>query len=326
MRHVVLGAGPLGTSLANQLLDRDEDVLLYSIMGNRDYDMPGTSPASVDGTDVAALCEICDTADVAYLLLNAHYVDWHDLFPPRLSAALDVAETTGTRLIYHDNVYLYGRTDQPLTEDSPQTPTSAKGQLRSEMAAAFMVAVGSGRVEGAIGRSADMYGPGALNSSFNSTFGERHFNPLLAGKPVSILGDADQPHTYGYVPDTAAALITLGARTESLGQVWHLPAAPTSTHRELLRIAFEIADRKPRIRSSSLSAFFVRAIGRFNEDVGEVAEMLYQFQRPLVVSHDKFAGTFGEGTTPHRQALEDTIEWYQAITASMAKTSGATAE
>lgn len=321
MRHVVLGAGPLGVSVARQLRDKGVDATVWSIMGNPAYDMPGTSPNAVDGSSAAALVEVCRGADVIYLLLNAHYVDWHDRYPPRLSAALEAAEQAGAPIIYHDNVYGFGESDQPLTEDAEQEPTTRKGRLRAEMAAAFMGAVESGRVQGVVGRSADMYGPGALNSSFNSTLGERHFYPMLAGKPVSVLGDIDQPHTYGYVEDVAAGLVTLGSREEALGEVWHLPAAPTLSHREILEIAFDVAGQKTRIRSSALSPFFVKAIGRFQEDVGEVAEMLYQFQRPLVVSHDKFAGAFEVTTTPHRQALSDTLEWYRTTAVDAAAAS-----
>lgn len=58
-----------------------------------------------------------------------------------------------------------------------------------------------------------MYGPGALNSAFNSTLGERHFVLLLAGRPVSVLGDADQPPTYAFVDDVGRGLMTVAHMT-----------------------------------------------------------------------------------------------------------------
>jgi nucleoside-diphosphate-sugar epimerase len=87
----------------------------------------------------------------------------------------------------------------PLTEDLANTTNTRKGKLRGDMADTVMEAARSGRVQAVIGRSADMYGPGALNSSFNSTLGQRHFYPALAGNRVSILGDIDAPHAYAYV-------------------------------------------------------------------------------------------------------------------------------
>ena len=50
MRHVVLGAGPLGLAIQAHLRALGDDVELHSIMGNAAYDMPGTEPATIDGT------------------------------------------------------------------------------------------------------------------------------------------------------------------------------------------------------------------------------------------------------------------------------------
>lgn len=312
MKQVVLGAGPLGVSLARLLRADGHTVKIYSVMGNPGYDMPGTTPDAIDGANVEEVSTACEGADVIYLCLNAHYVDWFELFPPRLDAAIEAAERVGARIVYHDNVYMYRPGPDALSESTPYDAATRKGQLRASLANRFLDTVRSGRIRGAIGRSADMYGPGALNSSFNSTLGERHFYPLLAGKTVSIVGDIDQPHTYAFVDDVARGLITLAERTEADGRAWHLPAAPTLTHRELMTLAFDVAGRPVKLRGSKVSGYVVRVIGRFQRDVGEVAEILDQFEKPLVVSHDGFAAAFGADPTPHRVALEETLAWYRA--------------
>ena len=312
MKQVVLGASPLGVSLARILNTADHDVELYSIMGNPAYDMPATTPQAIDGTNVDALVSACTDTAVVYLCLNAHYVDWYGLFPPRLQCAIEATAAVGAKLIYHDTIHLYRPGPEPLTETTPALAKTRKGRLRAEMADTFMTSVQESKIRGAIGRSADMYGPGALNSSFNSTLGQRHFYPLLAGEAVSIVGNIDQPHTYAFVDDVAHGLATLGNRDEALGKTWHLPAAPTLTHRQLMQLAFDVAGLPAKIRGSRISGLFVRAIGRFNADVGEVAEILDQFEKPLVVSHEAFADTFGAAPTPHRTALETTLDWYEA--------------
>lgn len=309
--HLILGAGPLGVSLARRLERQGKPIRLLSIMGNSAYDMPGSRPEAIDGADSEAVRAACAQADVVYLLLNAHYVDWHDLYPPRLEAALAGAAAAGAKLVYHDNVDMYGQTGSPYTEDSPVAATTRKGKLRAEMADEVLAAHQEGNPKAVIGRSADMYGPGALNSSFNSTLGQRHFYPALAGKTVSILGDIDAPHTYAYVDDVAAGLITLAEHDEAMGEVWHIPAAPTLSHRQLLTLAFEEAGQKPKIRGSKISGYFVRLIGRFQPDVGEVAEMLYQFEKPLVVDHSKYERAFGANPTPHAEAIRQTLAWYK---------------
>lgn len=311
MKHVVLGAGPLGTSLAGMLTSHGSEVALFSVMGNSAYDMPGTMPPAIDGTDPGHLRQACDGAGAVYLCLNAHYVDWYDLFPCRLETAIAVAAEVGAKLVYHDNVYMYGAVGEPLSEGMAYAAKTRKGRLRADMATTVLRAARSGRIRGVIGRSADMYGPGALDSSFNSTLGQRHFYPLLAGKTVSIIGDVDQPHTYAFVDDVARGLITLGRDDEALGEAWHIPAAPSLSHRELITSAFEAAGLRPRIRGSKVSGHFLRAIGLFQRDVREVSELLYQFEKALVVSHRKYEHAFGASPTPHRAALEDTLEWYE---------------
>ena len=222
-KQVILGAGPLGYSLAGFLAAKGKDVQLFSIMNNLAYDMPGTRPDAINGADPDQVRQACDGAGVIYLCLNAHYVDWYELYPPRLEAAIETAASTGAKLVYHDNITMYGQVDGPLTEGLPNTTATRKGMLRGDMATTFLEAAQSGKIGGVIGRSADMYGPGALNSSFNSTLGQRHFYPLLAGKPVSILGDIDLPHTYAFQDDIARGLIKLAENDDALGQAWQYP-------------------------------------------------------------------------------------------------------
>ncbi len=310
-RQVILGAGPLGVALKAQLEADGVDADLWSVIGDPAYDMPGTEPPRVDGTDAAALTRVCAEASVVYLLLNAHYVDWYELFPARLVAAIAAAAATGARLVYHDSVYLYGPSAEPLTEDLPAAATTRKGRLRAEMAATFMAAMDEGRIEGAIGRSADVYGPGALNSSFGSTFGQRHFYPLMDGKTVNVLGDPDVPHAYAFVDDVARGLATLGREPGAAGRAWHIPAAPARSHRELLAMAGSSLGVPARVRGSRVSSLVVRIIGRLQADTAEVAEMLYLFEQPLLVSHQSFEDAFGADPTPHEEALTRTLAWYR---------------
>ena len=87
MSHLVLGANPLGRSVLAALADLGHDATGVSIMGDPAYDVAGATGSIVDGADADAVEEVCRGADAIYLLLNAHYVDWYHLFPPRLEAA-----------------------------------------------------------------------------------------------------------------------------------------------------------------------------------------------------------------------------------------------
>jgi len=39
--------------------------------------------------------------------------------------------------------------------------------------------------------------------------------------------------------------------------------------------------------------------------------MLYEFNEPFVVDSTKFVQAFGDIATPHREAVRQTLEWYQ---------------
>jgi hypothetical protein len=44
----------------------------------------------------------------------------------------------------------------------------------------------------------------------------------------------------------------------------------------------------------------------------EAREMAYEFERPFIVDHSRFARTFGSETTDHDDAIEQTLSWLEA--------------
>ena len=136
------------------------------------------------------------------------------------------------------------------------------------------------------------------------------FANALAGKSAQITGQADQPHTYSYMPDIAKGLAILGERDDALGQAWHLPSAPAVTTRAFIQMIFEAAGRPARIQA--LPSLLVRGMGLFSPIMRELAEMLYEFEEPFVADHSKFAQAFGDHATPLREAIGATLAWYRA--------------
>lgn len=45
----------------------------------------------------------------------------------------------------------------------------------------------------------------------------------------------------------------------------------------------------------------------FNPDLKPALEVFYQFDRPFVVDHSKYARAFGAQPTPHREAIRATL-------------------
>jgi len=66
-----------------------------------------------------------------------------------------------------------------MTEDLPHVAQTRKGRVRAELARMAMEAHEKGRVQVALARAPDFYGPEA---DVTAVYGERVFYPALAGK------------------------------------------------------------------------------------------------------------------------------------------------
>ena len=213
----------------------------------------------------------------------------------------------GAKLVFADNLYVYGPPEGPMTEETPQRAQGKKGRIRIEMAADVLQAHRDGKLRCTIGRSSDYYGPRGTRT----TAGDNLMKPALRGKRARWLGSLDQPHTLNYLEDMGRALVTLGERQEADGQVWHLPAAEPLTGRQFLTLVYEAAGLAPKVGVARRP--MVRLVGVFNPLVRELNETLYQFERPFVSDASKFQGAFGPfEPTSHRGAVRRTVEWIRA--------------
>jgi nucleoside-diphosphate-sugar epimerase len=262
-----------------------------------------------DASDPAFATAAADGAQVVYQTLNPPYHRWVQLFPGLQAGVLAAAQAAGARLVSMENVYMYGRpAGQPLTEDRPYAAHTRKGQLRAGMARELLAAHQAGRVQVAIGRASDYFGPGGRAQS---NLGDRVVPAALAGKTATVLGDPDQPHTYTYIPDIGEGLAVLGEHPDAAGEVWHLPNDPeTRTTRQLVEIIYRLAGQ-PQTKVRGTPVLLLRAIGVFNPTVRELVELQYEFEEPFIVDSGKITAKFDLHATPVEQALADTLASYR---------------
>ncbi len=304
---VVLGTGALGRAVADELLARGRRVRLVNRSGRLAEPPAGAELRAANLADAAAAAAVCAGADTTYLCANVPYTDWPAQWPPLAAGILEGAARAGTRLVYGDNLYSYGPVDGPLREDLPPAATGRKGRIRAGIAADFLAAHRAGRVRVAIGRASDFYGPWATDASL---LGSRVIPAALAGRSALVIGNVDVPHTFTFIRDYARGLATLAARDEALGRVWHVPSAATTTQRELLRLVWnEAGAGRPRFRAAR--GWLVRSLGLASPMLRELAEMLYEWERPYVVDHSRFERAFGAATTPHQDAIRETVAWFR---------------
>jgi nucleoside-diphosphate-sugar epimerase len=303
--HVIFGTGPVGLAVMRELVKQGKCVRMVNRSGKADVPQ-GVEVVAADAYNLDSARNASKGATVIYQCAQPAYTEWIEKFPRLQATILEAAAAHGAKFVMADNLYMYGEVNGLIREDLPYAATTRKGRTRAQMAEAVMAAHRSGKVQVAIGRAADFFGPGALASAA----GERLFYPLLAGKAAQVIGDVDMPHTYTYIDDFGKALAILGLREAALGQIWHVPSAETLTTRQFVRLAYEVAGQKPKIQATP--KWLLRMVGMFMPEVREVVEMTYQFEKPFLVDHSKFARAFGDHATPHCEALKVTLDWYRA--------------
>ena len=306
--HVIFGAGPVGLALAQALPLRGRSVRLVTRSG-RGQSIHGVERVAADARDKDQAATAVRGALAIYHAVGADYGHWAELLPPIMAGLIHAAASTGARLVYADNLYAYGRVDGPLTEDLPAAAAGPNGRVRAELANELMAAHRSGTLQATVGRSSDFFGPGVGLS----TVGERVFGAVVRRKPAQVLGDPDQLHTYTFIDDFARALVVLGERDEALGEIWHIPSAPTITTRQFIELISEQAGYHVGIQVTP--GWIIRALGLVNPTMRAVAEQLYQSERAFVVEHGKFARAFGAEPTPHSEAIRRTLDWFRSNTA-----------
>jgi len=304
--HVILGTGPVGCWTARSLRELGVAVRAVNRSGTRPALLPhDVEVVRADATDPASMVAAAAGAAVVHQAMNPPYHRWPELFPQLQASALAAAEAARARYVSIDNLYMYSRGTNPIREDSPQNPQTVKGRVRKEAGDAVLAAHTAGRVEAAILRSADYFGPGVTDSAF----GERALAPLLAGKRADLLGRTDQPHSFAYIEDVGRAATTLATSDSAWGEVWFTPHAPAVTQGRMVELAAEAVGVAP--RSRTMGAAMLRLGGLFIPAAREGVEMLYEFTEPFVVDSTKFTATFGIEATPLADAMRDTVAWYR---------------
>jgi nucleoside-diphosphate-sugar epimerase len=305
--HVIIGSGQIGPQVAERLLARGLRVRLVRRGPGR------TLPAGAEGvradvTNPAEAAEAVRGASVVYHTANPRYHRWAEELLPLARGITAGARATGARLVVLDNLYAYGvPADGRMSEATPVAPVSKKGALRAEAAQFLLAAHARGDVPVTILRPSDFVGPGVINSQL----GERFWTRLFAGKPVEVLGDPTQPHSFSYSPDVADALVTLAcAGDDAYGEVWHPPVLAAEPMLAWLERFAALAGVTP--RTKELTPFLLRFASLFIREAGELPEMLYQWRSPFVLDDTRFRARFGAVPTPRERVLADTFSWAAA--------------
>ncbi|MEM6387730.1 MAG: NAD-dependent epimerase/dehydratase family protein [Pseudomonadota bacterium] len=302
---VVLGAGPMGRTIAETLVAQAETVTVVTRDGRAIG--PGINARKADLSDTQQTLEACKGADAIFHCAAPPYHQWTTLFPALQNAAIAAAEATSAVLVVVENLYGYGQAGT-LTEEMPLDAKTRKGALRARLSEELLAAHAAGRINCVAGRATDFFGPGVRMSAL----GERFWPAALSGRPVDWIGDPDAPHSFAYLPDLAAAYVALGQTPSTWGQAWHLPALPPVSAREICEMV-----RPPEVASVKLRqtpSWLLRLVGLFQPAAGEMVEMRYMFDNPFIIDHTRFDETVGTKVSGWEKAVSGTVDWWQRQT------------
>ncbi|AOZ93910.1 NAD-dependent epimerase/dehydratase family protein [Paenibacillus crassostreae] len=302
--QIIFGTGALGLAVMRQLLRNGEKVIMVN-RGSKPQLPTGVKLVHGDASDEDFCKVVCRKAKVIYNCTGLPYSQWETDLPRIQHGIIEGAASSGAKLIYADNLYAYGPPHGDLHENLQEKPVGAKTKIRSTLSEMVLQAHKEGRIQAAIGRGSDFYGPHVQSAML----GERVFNAALAGKPAEVIGDIDQPHTHIFIDDFARALVILSENEESLGQVWHMPAAETISTRQLINLIYKEVGQKPKVRIAN--GFLLIVMGWFVPMMREFKEIMYMMNQPFKVDHGKFDRAFEMQVTPHSEAIQSTVAWYR---------------
>ena len=306
--HTILGAGgAIATELVKALGKNGEPIRL---VGRNPSPVAGVAEVvAADVSDLQQTIKAVAGSSLVYLLVGLKYDIrlWQELWPKIMRNTIEACKRANARLVSFDNVYMYGKVNGTMTEDTPFNPCSKKGEVRARITTMLLDEMAAGTLTALIARSADFYGPSARTSVPNILV----FEKLAKKSRAMCLVDDSTKHSYTFTPDAARGLAMLAASDTSWQQTWHLPTVPNPpTGKELIQMVAQEFNVPPRYMT--LNRLMLKLVGLFDSTVRGSYEMLYQNEFDYLFDSTKFTGAFGWEWTPYRDGVRLTAEAYRS--------------
>jgi nucleoside-diphosphate-sugar epimerase len=285
--HTVLGAsGATGRAVIKELQSNHFTIRAVE----RTAKMKGIETIKADLLNKNEAMKAIENSAFVYLCVGFPYSSeiWQTNWPVLMHNVIDACLATNAKLIFLDNIYMYGPPPLiiPFNENHLQNPTSKKGIIRKDVADLLLEAVKEKNLNAVIGRSADFYGPFAVNSLLYVSYLER----MLRNKAPQVIAKSGIKHTYAYTVDIGKALVLLALEPTTNGQVYHLPVDEPVTIEAIASIFNK--ELETDFKVSYLPPFIRKILAIFIPILKEVGEMAYQFDSDYVMLFDKFKNQF----------------------------------
>jgi nucleoside-diphosphate-sugar epimerase len=297
--HTILGAGgPTANALTKTLMDNNEVVRLVSRRPSK-IKAANVSWRKADLLVYSEILEASKGSTVIYMCAGLVYDKeiWKVQWPVIIQNLIDVSKELQCRLIFFDNVYMYGLVNGPMTEETPYNPGSVKGEVRARVATQLMEEVKAGNIRASIARAADFYGTDSMNSFLDMMV----LDKFAKKQRAQWIGKASTLHNFTFIPDTGTSLYRLGQDPGTDNQIWHLPTAPPLRGIEFIQMAAAVYGVPPKF--FGISKFMLQLIGLFNKAVAGTVEMYYQYDHDYIFDSSKFENALQIKPTPYLEGI-----------------------
>ena len=304
MKQTILGAGgAIGIELAKALPTYTSDIRLV-----------GRNPKKVNSTDELFKADLSNRdqvhksiegSEIVYLTVGFDYNTklWQQMWVPLIRNVIDGCLQHNTKLVFFDNVYAIGGDNvKHITESSPISPTSKKGEVRAEVDKLIIDSIEKNNLNALIARSADFFS----SVKDKSLLMNMVYNNLAKGKKAQWFCDTKVIHSTSYTPDLGKGTAMLGNSKDAYNQIWNLPTDPQKiTGEEWINLF--ASEMKTSNKYQVLPGWGIKALGLFIPILKEMYEMRYQYDRDYYFDSSKFNKHFNYTPTTNAAAVKQTV-------------------
>jgi nucleoside-diphosphate-sugar epimerase len=289
LMQTILGAnGVIAIELAKELANKyTKEIRLVS-----------RNPKKVNETDLLFSADLLNAeqtdkaiegSEIVYMTAGLPYDSavWERDWPILIGNVIEACKKHKSKLVFFDNVYMYGQVVGIMDENTPFNSISRKGKARAQIAKKVLNAIENKEITALIARSPEFYGPKPTMSGTNATI----FENIKKGKKLQVLIKDSTLRTLIFTPDASKATALLGNTPEAYGQTWHLPCDTNRlTTKQFIELCSELSGKD--LKYMVMGKLMVKIIGFFVPFIKEVYELLYQWEQDYLFDCSKFTRKF----------------------------------
>jgi nucleoside-diphosphate-sugar epimerase len=304
MKQTILGAGgAIGIELAKALPNYTSDIQLVGRNQKKVNEIDKLYKA--DLTKREEVFNAIEGSEIVYLTVGFDYNTklWQEMWPPLIKNVIDACLQYNAKLVFFDNVYAIGGDNvNHITENSPISPTSKKGEVRAQVDRLILDSIEKNKLNAIIARSADFFSGVKDKSLLMNTV----YDNLAKGKKSQWFCNAKVVHSVSYAPDLGKGTALLGNTETAFNQIWNLPTDPQKiTGEEWINLF--ASEMNLSNKYQVLPSWGLKALGLFIPILKEMYEMRYQYDRDYFFDSSKFNQAFNYTPTSNALAVKETV-------------------